>query len=41
MSTPKPIIHQYDCLTGETTEREMTDEEIASIPDAVEFPSPE
>jgi hypothetical protein len=41
MSNLKLTIHQYDCLTGETTEREMTDEEIAFIPDAVEFPSPE
>jgi hypothetical protein len=41
MSDPKPTIHQYDCLTGETTERKMTDEEIAAIPDAIDFPRPE
>ena len=29
MSDPKPTIHQHDCLTGQTTEREMTDEESA------------
>jgi hypothetical protein len=41
MSDPKPTIHQYDCLTGEATEREMTDEEIASIPEPFILPSPE
>lgn len=41
MSNLKPTIHQYDCLTGQTTEREMTDEEIAAIPDAIDFPRPE
>jgi hypothetical protein len=41
MSDPIPKIHQYDCLTGETTEREMTDEEIAAMPDPADFPRPE
>jgi hypothetical protein len=38
MSDPKPKIHQYDCLTGETTEREMTDEEIANLPQRSDVP---
>jgi hypothetical protein len=41
MSDPKPTIHQYDCLTGITTEREMTDEEIAAIPNPVDFTRPD
>jgi hypothetical protein len=27
MSDPKPTIHHHDCLTGETTLREITQEE--------------
>jgi len=38
MSDSKPTIHQYDCLTGETTEREMTDEEIANLPKPSDLP---
>jgi hypothetical protein len=41
MSDPKPTIHQYDCLTGETTEREMTDEEIAALPERSDLPFPQ
>ena len=29
MSTEPFMIHVYDCLTGETSEREMTPEEVA------------
>ena len=36
MSEPKPHIHQYNCLTGETITRELTDEEIAALPEATE-----
>jgi hypothetical protein len=38
MSDPKPTIHQHDCLTGETIEREMTDEEIAAMPNPADLP---
>jgi hypothetical protein len=45
MSTEPLFIHVYDCLTGETTEREMTPEEVtereALIPNAPVLPSPE
>ena len=45
MSTEPLMIHVYDCLTGETTEREMTPEEVADreaiIPSAPDVPSPE
>jgi hypothetical protein len=45
MSTEPLFIHVYDCLTGETTEREMTAEEVAEreaiIPSAPDVPSPE
>lgn len=41
MSNLKPKIHQHDCLTGETVEREMTDEEIAAMSDASNLPIPE
>jgi hypothetical protein len=36
MSDPKPTIHQYDCLTGETITRELTPEEIALLPQATD-----
>jgi len=39
MSKPKGTFH--DALTGETIERELTDEEIASIPEPFILPSPE
>ena len=42
MSTEPLMIHVYDCLTGETTEREMTAEEVADreaiIPSAPVLP---
>jgi len=45
MSTEPLFIHVYDCLTGETTEREMTLEEVAErealIPNAPDVPDPE
>jgi hypothetical protein len=31
----------HDALTGETTERELTDEEIANLPQPTDLPSPE
>ena len=31
----------YDAATGESIERELTDEEIAALPEPVEFHSPE
>jgi len=34
MSKPKGTFH--DAITGETTERELTDEEIASLPKATD-----
>ena len=36
MSYLKPKIHQHNCLTGETIEREMTAEEIAALPQATD-----
>lgn len=39
MSKPKGQFH--DALTGETIERELTDEEIAALPVGTELPSPE
>jgi hypothetical protein len=36
MSNPKITIH--DAVTGTTIEREMTDEEIASMPEPVQLP---
>jgi hypothetical protein len=39
MSKPKGTFH--DALTGETTERELTDEEIAALPQPSDLPSPE
>jgi hypothetical protein len=37
MSKPKGIFH--NALTGETTERELTDEEIAALPQPADFPN--
>lgn len=37
----KPFGIFHDALTGETIERELTDEEIAALPIDVDFPSPE
>jgi len=31
----------FDALTGETIEREMTDEEIAALPEPTDLPNPE
>lgn len=31
MSKPKPTIHHHDCLTGETTLREITQEEYDEL----------
>jgi hypothetical protein len=39
MTKPKGTFH--DALTGETTERELTDEEIANLPEPFDLPSPE
>ena len=39
MSKPKGTFH--DALTGETIERELTDEEIADLPEPSVLPSPE
>jgi hypothetical protein len=39
MSKPKGTFH--DALTGETIERELTDEEIAAMPVDTDFPNPE
>jgi hypothetical protein len=39
MTKPKGTFH--DALTGETIERELTDEEIANLPEPSELPSPE
>lgn len=39
MSKPKGTFH--DALTGETIERELTDEEIASIPEPFILPDAE
>jgi hypothetical protein len=39
MSKPKGTFH--DAITGETTERELTDEEIANLPEPSELSSPE
>jgi hypothetical protein len=36
MSKPKGTFH--DALTGETIEREMTDEEIAAMPNSADLP---
>jgi hypothetical protein len=45
MNTEPLFTHVYDCLTGETTQREMTPEEVADrealIPNAPNVPSPE
>ncbi len=45
MSTEPLFTHVYDCLTGETTDREMTPEEVAErealIPNAPDVPSAE
>ena len=45
MSTEPFMIHVYDCLTGETSEREMTPEEVADreaiIPSAPDVPDAE
>jgi hypothetical protein len=30
MTTEKPKVHVYDCITGEQTTRDMTAEEIAA-----------
>ena len=37
----KPIGTFHDALTGETIERELTDEEIAALPDPADFTGPE
>jgi hypothetical protein len=39
MSKPKGTFH--DALTGETIERELTDEEIAAMPVDTDLPSPD
>jgi hypothetical protein len=39
MTRPKGTFH--DALTGETTERELTDEEIANLPQPSDLPRPE
>jgi hypothetical protein len=39
MSNLKGTFH--DALTGETIERELTDEEIAALPQPSDVPSPE
>ena len=39
MTKPKGTFH--DALTGETIERELTDEEIADLPEPSELSSPE
>jgi hypothetical protein len=31
----------YDAATGESIERELTDEEISSLPEPVELPNPQ
>jgi len=36
MSKPKGTFH--DAITGETTERELTDEEIAALPEPSDNP---
>jgi hypothetical protein len=39
---PEPITGTfYDHSTGLTTERELTDEEIACLPEPAQLPSPE
>jgi hypothetical protein len=38
MSDSKPTIHEYNCLTGISIEREMTDEEIANLPQPSDLP---
>ena len=37
----KPTGTFHDALTGETIERELTDEEIAALPQPADLPSPE
>jgi len=37
----KPTGTFHDALTGETIERELTDEEIAALPQPYDLPSPE
>jgi hypothetical protein len=37
----KPRGMWHDATTGETIERELTDEEIAALPEPSELPSPE
>jgi hypothetical protein len=39
MSKPKGTFH--DAITGETTERELTDEEIANLPQPSDLSGPE
>jgi hypothetical protein len=39
MSKPKGQFH--DAITGETIERELTDEEIAALPVDVDLPNPD
>jgi hypothetical protein len=39
MSKPKGTFH--DALTGETIERELTDEEITALPEPSDLPYPE
>jgi hypothetical protein len=38
MSDSKPTIHEHNCLTGISIERDMTDEEIAAMPNPADLP---
>ena len=38
---PKPLGTFFDVLTGESIERELTDEEIASLPECAQLPDPD
>ena len=41
MTKEKIYIHHHDCITGETTQRELTQEEIDALQQATdETPSP-
>jgi hypothetical protein len=39
MATSKPKGTFHDAITGETTERELTDEEIANLPEPFDMPN--
>ena len=39
--SPEYTAVEVNGLTGETTERELTDEEIAALPQRSDLPSPE